>query len=96
MKPSYSFKQHRAAIRQIIRRHHADNARIFGSVLKGTDKEGSDLDIIVDPTPSTTLMDIGAMRLELRNLLGVDVDILTPKSLPDHYREQVLRDAQPV
>ncbi len=96
MKPSNSLKQHRAAIRQIIKRHHADNARIFGSVLKGNDKEGSDLDIIVDPTPLTTLMDIGAMRIELRNLLGVEVDVLTPNSLPGHFREQLLRDAQPV
>lgn len=77
-------------------RHHVRNIRIFGSVLRGQDSEGSDLDLLVEPTSETTLLDIGANRHELRTLLGVDVDVLTPKALPDSYREQVLADAVPV
>ena len=48
----------------------------------------------VDPTPETTLMDIGAIRYELRKLLGVPVDVLTPKARPDSFREQVLLEAK--
>lgn len=69
---------------------------MFGSVLHGDDKEGSDLDLLVDPTSETTLMDIGAIRYELRNLLGIEVEVLTPKALPDSFRDQVLAEAMPV
>lgn len=96
MKPSIALEQHRVAIRRIVARHRAANARVFGSVLKGLDREGSDLDILVDPTAETTLFDIGAIRHELLQLLGVPVDVLTPKALPEKYRENVLKEARPV
>jgi predicted nucleotidyltransferase len=60
---------------------------------QGCDTEHSDLDILVDPTPETTLLDIGAIRHELLQLLGVPVDVLTPKALPDKYRAAVLAEA---
>jgi predicted nucleotidyltransferase len=50
----------------------------------------------VDPTPETTLLDIGAIRHELTELLGVEVDVLTPNALPDSFREAVLAQAVPV
>ena len=96
MRPSLAFQTHRTAIREIALRHHVSDVRVFGSVLHGSDVEGSDLDLLVDPTSETTLMDIGAIRFELRNLLGVGVDVLTPKSLPDSFRERVLAEAMPV
>lgn len=96
MRPSQALQSHREAVRQIVLQHHARNARVFGSVLRGEDTDGSDLDLLVEPTPETTLMDIGAIRYELRKLLGVPVDVLTPKALPDHFREQVLLEAMPV
>jgi hypothetical protein len=49
--------------------------------------------VLVDPTPATTLLDIGAIRYELKALLGMEVDVLTPNGLPDSFREQVLREA---
>jgi uncharacterized protein len=57
---------------------------------------GSDLDLLVEPTPQTTLMDIGAIRFELKKLLGLEVDVLTPNGLPARFRDQVLREALPV
>lgn len=96
MKPSTALFVHREAVRRIVLNHHVENVRVFGSVLRGDDTEGSDLDILVDPTPETTLMDIGAIRYELRNLLGVSVDVLTPMSLPPRYRDTVIREAQPI
>ncbi len=58
---------------------------MFGSVLRGDDTDGSDLDLLIEPTPETTLMDIGAIRYELRKLLGIPVDVLTPKALPEQF-----------
>jgi hypothetical protein len=73
-----------------------ENPRVFGSVVHGNDTEGSDLDILVDPTPDTTLFDIGAIRHELLELLGVEVDVLTPKALPEKFRIAVLAEAKPL
>lgn len=96
MKPSDALTLHRLSIRQIVARHHATNARIFGSVAQGCDTEQSDLDLVVDPTPDTTLFDIGAIRHELSTLLGVRVDVLTPMALPVKFRGSVLAQAVPV
>jgi predicted nucleotidyltransferase len=96
MKPSQVFQQHREAIRRIVLMNHAENPRVFGSVLHGRDVEGSDLDLLVDPTAETTLFDIGAMRHELLQLLGVPVDVLTPKALPESFRALVLAEAAAV
>ena len=96
MRPSKAFQAHRAAIRNIIERHHGSNPRVFGSVLHGSDTAASDLDILIDPTPETSLLDIGAMRLELRRLLGVPVDVVTPNALPEQFRDEVVNEAVPV
>jgi hypothetical protein len=96
MKPSDSLRTHRSAVRAIVAAHRASNARVFGSVARGVDDEQSDLDILIDPTPDTTLFDIGAIRHELRQLLGVSVDVLTPNALPDKFRDAVLAEAAPV
>ena len=75
MKPSEALRKHRIEIRRIVETGRASNPRVFGSVLHGKDTDGSDLDILVDPTPETTLFDIGAIRYQLRDLLGVPVDV---------------------
>ncbi|MBK6975124.1 MAG: nucleotidyltransferase family protein [Sterolibacteriaceae bacterium] len=96
MKPSEVLTSHRAAIRAVVESHNARNARVFGSVVHGRDTEQSDLDILIDPTPETTLFDIGAIRHELRKLLGVSVDVLTPNALPDEFRAAVLAESRPL
>src|SRR5262249_20902231 len=96
MRPSEALNLHRIAIRRIVEAHHAFNARVFGSVIHGEDTDNSDLDLLIDPTPNTTLMDIGAIRYELRKLLGVPVDVVTPRALPDNFRYKVIAEAIPV
>ncbi len=96
MKPSEALHANRAAIRSVVESHRACNARVFGSVLHGQDTDGSDLDILIDPTPETTLMDVAAIQVELQRLLGVSVDVLTPRALPDSFRSRVLSEAMPV
>ncbi|MBP7413326.1 nucleotidyltransferase family protein [Simplicispira metamorpha] len=96
MKPSEALALHRAAIRRVVESHRARNARVFGSVVRGQDADGSDLDLLIDPTPDTTLMDVAAIQVELQGLLGVSVDVLTPRALPDAFRSRVLSEAVPV
>lgn len=96
MRPSVALLNHREAIRTIALRHRVTNVRVFGSVVHGDDTEGSDLDLLVEPTQETTMMDIGAIRYELKQLLGIPVDVLTPRALPDHFKAVVLREALPV
>ena len=93
MKPSQALQSHRDAIRSVVLAHRALNPRVFGSVLSGQDTENSDLDILIDPTPNTTLMDIAAIQVELENLLHVSVDVLTPNTLPEKFRNSVLAQA---
>ncbi|NWD26543.1 nucleotidyltransferase family protein [Pseudomonas yamanorum] len=96
MKPSTALDLKRAAVREVVGRFHTSNPRVFGSVLLGTDKEGSDLDLLVDALPGATLFDLGGLQVELEELLGVNVDLLTPGDLPPTFRAQVLADARPV
>lgn len=96
MRPSEALSVHRTRVRQIALSHHVSDVQVFGSAARGDDAEGSDLDLLVEPTSETTLFDIGAIRFELKQLLGVEVDVLTPDALPDKFRAQVLRDARPL
>lgn len=96
MRPSIALDQHREDIRRVVLQHRAENARVFGSVVHGEDKDGSDLDLVIDPTTRTTLMDVASIQVELENLLGVPVDVVTPNALPDSFRHTVLAEAMPV
>lgn len=96
MRASTALQLYKEQIKTIVYAHHASNVRVFGSVMRGDDHASSDLDLLVDPSAETSLMDIGAIRYELKMLLGIDVDILTPQALPESFRDQVLRDSIPV
>lgn len=96
MKPSQALDLHRNAIRAITRAHRTSNARVFGSVLHGLDTQSSDLDILVDPSGDTSLLDIAKIQVELEKLLGLPVDVLTPMGLPDKFRDIVVREALPI
>jgi uncharacterized protein len=96
MKPSEALRIHRAGLRAIIARYAVLRPRVFGSTIFDDDTEDSDLDLLIDPTPQTTLMTLAAIQQEAQALLGVRVDVLTPKSLPQTIRERVLREAIPL
>ena len=94
--PSKMLQRHRDSIRRITSLHRTTNPRVFGSVLRGTDTPFSDLDLLVDPLPGTTVLDLGAIQVELEEVLGVAVDVLTPGDLPEKFRARVLKEAMPV
>lgn len=92
-KPSVALQVHRADIRRVVAANHAANARVFGSVIRGEDDEISDLDVLVDALSGATLLDLGAIQVELEEILGVSVDVLTPQDLPGKFRGEVLAEA---
>ena len=96
MKPSVALEANQAAIREVVRRFKTRNPRVFGSVSRGEDKDGSNLDLLVDPLPSVTLFDLGGLQFELEEMLGVPVDLLTPEDLPLKYRRKVLLEARSI
>ena len=96
MKPSIALQVHQAAVREAASRFRTANPRVFGSVIHGTDQEGSYLDLLVDALPGATLFDLGSLQVELEELLGVSVDLLTPGDLPAKFRDQILSEALPV
>ena len=96
MKPSDVLRQRVDTIREAATRFHVRDPRVFGSVLHGTDKDGSDLDLLVDPQPGTTLFDLGGLQVELEDMLGVPVDVVTPGDLPARIRAQVIAEARPL
>jgi predicted nucleotidyltransferase len=87
---------HRDAIRRIVLESGMANPRVFGSAASGDDREDSDLDLLVDPSSETSLLDVAKLRLAIETAVGVKIDLLTPKSLPSTFREKVLSEAIPV
>jgi len=77
---------HRRELNDVLRRHRVTNARIFGSVARGDDHEGSDLDLLVDFAPGTSLVDIIGIQEELKSVLGTAVDIVPDKGLKERVR----------
>ena len=96
MKPSAAVEAKRQALRDMTLRFRGTNLRVFGSARHGTDREDSDLDLLVDPLPGATLFDLGGLQTTLEDLLDVSVDLLTPDDLPPRFRDRVLVDALPI
>ena len=70
--------------------------RIFGSVARGDADEQSDLDLLVDMKAGRSLFDLGGLLVDLEELLGCSVDVVTEKGLRDRIRGRVLREAVPL
>ncbi len=96
MRPSVVLDMKRSAVREVVGHFRTANPRVFGSVLHGTDHDGSDIDLLVDALPGATLLDLGGLQDELESLLGIGVDLLAPGDLPPKFRAKVLAEAQPV
>lgn len=96
MRPSVALDTMRCAVREVIGRCPVSNARVFGSVLHDADRDGSELSLLVEALPGATLLDLGGLQEELKELLGVRVAVFTPADLPTKFRARVLSEALPV
>ena len=95
-RPSEALNAHREEIRRIVAAHRGANPRVFGSTLRGEDKVGSDLDILIDRQKGMTLFDLCALWHEVETLLGVPVDVVSSGSLNPRWGSRVLAEAQPI
>ncbi|MBI2060888.1 MAG: nucleotidyltransferase domain-containing protein [Nitrospirae bacterium] len=89
-------QRNRREILGIAARHGAHNVRVFGSVARGDADEASDFDFLVDLEPGRSLLDLGGLLMDLRELLDHEVDVVTEKGLRERIRTRVLRDARPL
>ena len=88
-----SLKVKREEILQIAEKHGARTVRIFGSVARGEADAASDLDLLVEMEPGRSLLDLGGLLMELQDLLGCRVDVVTEKGLRERIRDRVLKEA---
>lgn len=96
MQPSAALKAKKDTVLALARAHGATHVRVFGSVVHGTDQEGSDLDLLVDVEPSVTLFTLSRLEIKLTEILGVPVDVRTPQDLSRHIRAAVVAEAKPL
>ena len=87
---------HEDEVKRIAARNGATNVRVVGSVARGEDREGSDIDLLVDFNPGRSLLDHAQLIEELRALLGVSVDVVSSRGLKPKIKERLLRDARPL
>ena len=83
----------REEILQVAARHGARNVRVFGSVAQGEADESSGIDLFVELEPGRTLFDLGGLLMDLRDLLGRDVDVATECGLKPRIESRVLQEA---
>jgi len=88
--------KNRDAILRIAVQHGARNVRVFGSAARGEATETSDLDFLVEMEPERSLLDLTALRNDLMDLLGREVDVVTEDSLYWLLRRKILREARPL
>jgi len=96
MRPSTVVADKIDEVRAVIARYPVSNPRIFGSAARGDDTDRSDVDVLVEPTATTTLLDLARLKIELEKLLGVRVDIATPNALTKDVARNMADDLKPL
>jgi len=86
-------ESHRDEIKAIVARHHGRSVALFGSVARGDEQPGSDIDFLVELAPDARPFEILTIGVELEQALGVKVDVGTPDSLRERVRDEVLAEA---
>lgn len=89
-------KVKREEILRLAARHGARNVRVFGSVARGEADAESDVDVLVDMEPGRSLLDMGGLLMDLQDLLGCRVDVVSERGLRERIRERVLQEAIPL
>ncbi len=96
IRPSVRLREHRDAVLAIIASHRATDPRVFGSVARGEDEPGSDLDLVVRFTDDASVLDEVGLRIELSDLLGIPVDVVGADTLRGDFGARVMSESVPV
>ena len=91
-----ALQRNREAILRLAARHGVCNVRVFGSASRSETGADSDLDFLVDLEPERCLLNLGALLMDLQDLLGRKVDLVTEKALHWYIRDRVLSEATPL
>ena len=91
-----TLKRHRTDVLKLAAQYGATDIRVFGSVARGDADDSSDIDLLVRMAPGRSVFDIGGLLMDLQDLLGRRVDVVTERGLRPRIREQVLRGAVPI
>lgn len=91
-----SILSRRQDILAAARRRGAASVSLFGSIARGEDDDKSDADFLVEMEPGRSLFDLGGLQMDLQELLGRPVDVITKRGLRPRFRETVLREAVPL
>jgi uncharacterized protein len=94
VKPSQALTEKRQQVLAVLSRHGAEDARVFGSVVRAEDRDGSDLDLLVRFPDGASLLDVSALLLDLEQVLGCPVDVLSEKGLKGPRGERIRREAR--
>ena len=89
-------KEKKEKIYSIASKYGATHIRIFGSVATGQTHPESDVDFLVDLAPGRSLFDLGGLLMDLHNLLGCKVDVVTEIGLRPRIRNRILNEAMPL
>jgi predicted nucleotidyltransferase len=96
VRPSELVRRYRDEILAVVRKYGADNPRVFGSVARGTDTPDSDIDLVVRFRPGASLGDVALLQGDLRELLGVSVEVVSEGGLRERFGHRVAADAVPI
>ena len=96
MKSRDLLRERREEILQVAAKHGARNVRVFGSIARGEDDERSDIDLLVEFELGRSLLDHASLWLELQELLGCKVDVVSEGGIKPRIRDRVLREAVPL
>lgn len=96
MRPSDLIPLHREKVLAIAAARGARNLRVFGSAARGTDAEGSDLDLLVEMEPGYSLLDVAGLQIDIQEALGVKVDLCTEAELHPALKDRILAEARPL
>ena len=89
-------RDRKSEILELAASHGASNVRLFGSVARGDSREDSDVDLLVDLDAGRSLFDLGGLLMDLRDLLGAEVDLIEAGCLHPYVRDRVLAEAIPL
>ena len=89
-------REKRQEILKIAARHGAGNIRLFGSLARGEEKAGSDVDLLVEMEEGRSLMDLSHLLQDIEELLGCPVHVVEPEALHRIIRERILAEAVPL